>query len=68
MTDITKCQGIKHRSICSQKDSCWRYTAPEGSWQSYFVTAPFGILKDGKTECEYFWDQTSEIKFYKKGD
>lgn len=52
MADITKCQGTG----CIVKDSCFRYTAPDGERQSYFTDPPLKASQqhDGKT-CEYYW-------------
>lgn len=49
MADITKCANKK----CKIKESCYRYTANDGYWQSY------ANFKDGKTikdkkECEHY--------------
>lgn len=45
MADIAKCPGTR----CPQKQSCYRYLAPEEDWQEY-MSPEF----DG-TECEYYW-------------
>lgn len=37
MSDITKCTGID----CPLREKCYRYTAPEGNWQSYFSEIPY---------------------------
>ena len=50
MTDITKCWGHG----CALKESCYRFTAPEGMYQSYFMNPP---IKNGK--CEYYWSQNA---------
>jgi hypothetical protein len=50
MTDITKCTG----EGCPLKESCYRFTAPTGMYQSFFVGVP---IKNGK--CEYYWSQNS---------
>lgn len=47
MADISKCKGTD----CPLKEKCYRFTAPAGEWQSWFIETPF---KDGK--CEYYWD------------
>jgi len=47
MADITKCPG----KDCKLKESCYRFTAPECVYQSYFIETP--KLKDGV--CEEFW-------------
>ena len=47
MADITKCRGTG----CPLKETCYRFLAMEGLWQSYFIDIPF---KDGK--CEYYWN------------
>lgn len=57
MPDISKCNAVKHRSICKQKENCYRFMCePNSERQSYFSTAPFAIMPDGSTECEYFWE------------
>ena len=45
MTDITKCTG----EGCGLKETCYRYTAPTGMYQFFFMNSP---IKDGK--CEYY--------------
>ena len=54
MADITKCEGIN----CPLKENCFRFTAIESMYQSYFVDVPF---KDN--ECEMFWGKKSESIF-----
>lgn len=46
MTDISKCRG----EGCPIKESCYRFTAPNGYWQSY---SDFKY-EDGK--CEFYWE------------
>jgi hypothetical protein len=53
MTDITKCTG----EGCELKETCYRYTAPMGMYQSMFVEVP---IKDGK--CEYQWNINTKEK------
>jgi hypothetical protein len=53
MSDITKCSGAD----CDLKSTCYRYTAPTGMYQYFFIGTP---LKDG--ECEYYWEQTSNLR------
>jgi hypothetical protein len=53
MTDITKCSGAD----CDLKMTCYRFTDPEGVWQSYFMNPP---IKDG--ECEYYWNTNTNEK------
>ena len=53
MTDITKCTGAN----CDLKLTCYRYTAPSGTWQSFFVGVP---IKNGK--CEYYWNTNTNDK------
>ena len=50
--DICKCHG----DSCLKKESCYRYVAPDSSYQSYFVGTPD---KDGV--CTYYW-KTEERK------
>ena len=47
MTDITKCTG----EGCALKETCYRFTATTGMYQSFFFGVP---IKNGK--CEYYWD------------
>jgi hypothetical protein len=52
MTDITKCTG----EGCELKETCYRFTAPTGMLQSYFMNPP---IKDGKCEkIAYDYDRT----------
>jgi len=47
MTDITKCTG----KGCPLKETCYRFTAHEEIYQSFFVGVP---IKNG--QCEYYWN------------
>jgi len=49
MADISMCSG----KDCPLKDKCYRYTAPQSEYQSWFTNPP--IKEEDKT-CEYFWD------------
>ena len=51
MSDITKCSGTD----CPHKESCYRFTAPEGHYQSYFLNPPL----DG-TNCDMYWGPNAE--------
>lgn len=51
MADITKCEG----GNCPIKENCYRYTAPEGMYQSYFVEIPY----NGK-ECNLYWGPNAD--------
>jgi hypothetical protein len=48
MADISKCTG----EGCSLKETCYRFTAPSGMLQSFFINPP---IKDG--ECDYYWSK-----------
>jgi hypothetical protein len=50
MADITMCSG--RGCPTKKKKECYRYTAPKGMWQSYFMAVPYD--KEKKT-CEYYW-------------
>lgn len=53
MADITKCVGTD----CSQKESCYRYTAPVSDFrQSWFCECP--LKSDGK--CDMYWDNNTK--------
>lgn len=47
MADITMCFDPE----CNRRFSCYRHTAPKGTYQSYFARTP----RNGD-HCEYFWD------------
>ncbi len=49
--DITKCADKE----CPLKDTCYRFTAKDSSWQSYFTESP---IKGDK--CEYYWNVSEE--------
>lgn len=53
MSDITKCLGGK----CKRKKKCYRYTAKDSKFQSYFVLTPLR-----KNKCEYFWGENESKK------
>ncbi len=53
MSDITKCSG----DGCPLKTTCYRYTAPTGMYQSFFVGVP---IKNG--QCEYYWNTNTNEK------
>lgn len=54
MADITKCTGRG----CDLRETCYRFTAPKGMWQSYFMTSP---IKDG--ECEMYWGEAAKATY-----
>ena len=53
MADIAKCTGRG----CDLRETCYRFTAPKGMWQSYFMNPP---IKDG--ECEMYWGTNTNEK------
>ena len=53
MTDITKCTG----DCCALKETCYRFTATTGMYQSFFFKVP---IRNGK--CEYYWDNKTKEK------
>ena len=50
MTDITKCTG----EGCPIKETCYRFTAPTGMYQSFFFEVPIRNLK-----CDYHWSRNA---------
>jgi hypothetical protein len=54
MTDITKCTG----EGCPLKETCYRFTATTGMYQSFFLEVP---IRNGK--CEYYWGETSQSTY-----
>jgi len=57
MPDISMCRNI----FCPLKDSCYRYLAEPGFFQSYASFKP-----DEKGNCDFYWpieiDESKEIK------
>ena len=43
MTDISKCQGFG----CTKRESCYRFVAPAGIWQSWMQPNPI--------HCYHYW-------------
>ncbi len=56
MADITMCSGVG----CPMRDTCYRYTAPVGMRQSYFMEPPIRQKVDGY-DCSHYW-KTKEKK------
>jgi hypothetical protein len=54
MTDITKCTG----EGCALKETCYRFTASTGMYQSFFFGVP---IKNGK--CEMYWSEASQSTY-----
>jgi hypothetical protein len=52
MTDITKCRG----DGCVLRNTCYRFTAAFGTWQSMFSVTP--LQENG---CEYYWRTDVEV-------
>lgn len=49
MTDISKCP-----TGCDKQETCYRWTAPVGYWQSYADFKP-----DENGNCEGYWERNS---------
>jgi hypothetical protein len=58
MSDITMCEG----DGCPVKEQCKRFKAPKGSINQYYYSAPPFEVKDGKFECQVFWDNNPVVK------
>lgn len=56
MSDISKCPG----NGCPVKEKCYRYSAKDGVWQSWFAKEPFKISKKGVFKCDMFWGDDAE--------
>jgi hypothetical protein len=54
MPDITMCSG----EGCDLKLKCYRHTANQSGWQSWFTEVP---LKDGN--CDMFWGEKAEDSY-----
>lgn len=52
--NFKKCGAVKFRTICKQKETCERFLINSTPNQEYFSTAPFAILEDGVTICDYY--------------
>lgn len=57
MTDIAKCDG----KDCPLADSCWRFKAPCGDWQTYIEPKKRG------EECEYYWKIEAVVQRERNG-
>ena len=52
MADITMCVGTN----CPLKKACYRHTATQSKYQSFFVEIPY----EKETEkCEHFWQNST---------
>ena len=52
MPDITMCSG----EGCIKAGECYRHTAPEDKYQSYFGSPPFEERRGACFwRCDYFW-------------
>lgn len=54
MADISKCEGNWEGKDCCLRETCYRYTAPASSIQSYLKP-----LNPGKN-CEEYWHVKGE--------
>jgi hypothetical protein len=54
--DITLCAGGK----CKKKETCYRFTAVAGTYQSYFAEPPVKGKK-GAGKCDYYWPTQEEL-------
>ena len=52
--NFKKCCAVKFRTICQQKESCKRFLRNSAPKQGYFTTAPFAILENSVTICDYY--------------
>lgn len=60
MADITVCTGKN----CPLRESCHRYTAPHGLYQS-FIEAPYDVHSG---TCDLFWDNKDYPDEYRRLD
>lgn len=58
--NLIKCNAVKHRSICRQKETCERFLCDSEPNQKYFTTSPFAILESGGTICDYYIETKEE--------
>lgn len=53
MADITKCMSSRDGFICPDRETCYRYMAPETpEWQSYFIDIPYDEINE---TCNDYW-------------
>lgn len=69
MADITKCTG----DHCPMKDKCYRHTASNSEWQSWFTTPPGkwawertthtdGTIFDQRIfKCDMYWGEQQDV-------
>ena len=60
--DITKCSGQN----CPVKEKCYRFTAPDSQYQSYFVIPPIKTTEEGELDCEHYWGKGEPFKHINK--
>jgi hypothetical protein len=53
---MIKCNAVKYRTICQQKETCERFLCDTEYPQEYFTTAPFATMPDGTTQCDYYFE------------
>jgi hypothetical protein len=60
MTDITKCDGRivtpDSATYCPHRESCWRFLAPEGHWQSW-MSPPADMAN-----CQAYWKRAADSR------
>jgi len=54
MADITKCED----NLCPSKETCYRYTAPTSTYQSY---GKFNREED-EDNCNMYWQTIEPVK------
>ena len=59
MPDIAKCWN----DTCPVRKRCYRWTSPPSEYQSYAY-----FNEEGKEECDYFWEVSSEQKPFNQTD
>ena len=54
MADITMCNG----NGCTMKETCYRFKASKGYYQSFFADSPHDnkVDDDNNTICQYYWE------------
>ena len=54
MADITMCNGKE----CTMKETCYRFKASKGYYQSFFADSPHDnkVDDDNNTICQYYWE------------
>lgn len=59
--DISKCRGERDGMICPLRQTCYRFTAPSGDYQSY-IEPPF-VVDGDIIRCLLYWGDEQQSMY-----